>query len=121
MNHLRQLGGHHQNPFSGKVTDFNMWGRSFTKEELVSFTTCKTEKLATLKREAKVVDWTNLSVFYQGSNVVEGVASNDDICHNVTSQSDVVLFPTQVTFHSAASICRQVSMLQNVFVISRNL
>ena len=53
MNHLRQLGGHHQNPFSGKVTDFNMWGRSFTKEELVSFTTCKTEKLATLKREAK--------------------------------------------------------------------
>jgi len=105
---LPQVGGHHQNPFSGQVTDFNIWPRPLSPEEIATFSTCDALGLASLMRDATFVAWTSADVVFRGSNVVESVASRDDVCRKSASRNGgVVLFPTQTTFHSAAAVCRQ--------------
>ena len=89
----------------GQVTDFNMWKRALTTQEMMDYTTCK----RMLKGD--MINWDTSK--WELENMSERETSDEEIC--VSPRPGNVLFPEKRTFADIRSFCPKVILKKIVF------
>jgi len=74
-----QLGGISTKPFSGIITDLNVWSRPLNGKEQEGFHFCKPETIAS---KPNSVNWDKLSILSKGVSVKENDIIVYELCPN---------------------------------------
>lgn len=88
----------------GEVSDFNMWDRTLTVDEMIGFTTCSN------KLKGNMVNWDYSDWKVENMTVTD--VDYDEIC--IPPRPGHVLFPEKRGFPSLTSICHQMRGLPAV-------
>ncbi len=102
-----QIGGNLSQPFTGKVTDFNVWNISLSDIELTQFSSCTITKIYT-ENVTMPLQWpmTHLKLTTNSSKKTN--VSLEDICSETIS-AKLMLFQMQVTAEQAFIITDQLN------------
>ena len=107
--------------FSGKISDFNVWNRSLTNEEMKRFVSKCDESL--FDPTSQSVTWSNLKFPLNSSSIKIDKVPKESLCGNPVSSKVTKMFPLAVTFTRATEICRQIGgkmlELQNMIEVNR--
>ncbi len=101
------LGGFPDYPFTGKITDFNLWKRPLTFDEAALFTTCQSDKV---ENETLVVSWQKSKLTFT-DNLIDNVTDRIvkvpavEVCANWLP-IQMKLFNRIVTFNQAVAITK---------------
>jgi hypothetical protein len=101
------LGGFPDYPFTGKITDFNLWKRPLSFEEAALFTTCQSDKV---ENETLVVSWRKSKLTFT-DNLIDNVTDRIvkvptvEVCANWLPIR-MKLFNRIVTFDQAVAITK---------------
>jgi len=104
-----KLGG--TSTFSGHITDFNVWSRPLSAEEVKKYQhDCKVDVSKILKPD--IVSWPNINLTNQTTKNKIIILQRNKICDNqLVNKSDVILiFPYEATYDAAVKKCKTMNV-----------
>jgi hypothetical protein len=102
-----QIGGNLSQPFTGKVTDFNVWNVSLSDIQLTEFSACTITKIYT-ENVTMPLQWSMTNISLPNNSSKKTNVSLEDICSELIS-AKLMLFQMQVTAEQAFIITDQLN------------
>ena len=90
--------------FRGGITDFNIWSRSLTKDEMLQFTHSTSH---TFKSNADIINWNSLQILKKGENAVDENEFEDRIFRKKSYLEAILIFPHVKTYEISKHNCKQ--------------
>ena len=89
---------------NGAMTDFNIWNRTLTKEELFDWSSCK--KML----NGNVVSWNNITLNMMGDFDIIDLAI-DEVCGDIESKNKIEAFENKRNFLDGKYFCNKIGEL----------
>ena len=89
---------------NGAMTDFNIWNRTLTKEELFDWSSCK--KML----NGNIVSWNNITLNMMGDFDIIDLAI-DEVCGHIESKNKIEAFENKKNFLDGKYFCNKIGEL----------
>jgi len=95
------IGGEEQRPFSGWITDLNIWSKELSIESMKSFVSC-----SPVQPSPDLLQWESLKLLWLGNRVTEKYLSRDEICSARKDDEQILIFISfKLTFEESIKTC----------------
>ena len=107
INSSIELGGVRKDPFSGKITDLNIWNRPLTENEIKGYSlNCDESMFA--PEQPLLWSKLNFSAISNNSNVIQLASIKyEKLCKPLAAKTKI--FPTKTNFKESLQMCNQLS------------
>ena len=105
-NHSITLGGR---SFIGKITDFNVWSRILSIQEISSYSLGCDQNFVKLSNPENML-WTAVNITSQGSNTRQVIVSVNEFCQSGDeSRRAIIIVPEITEYDTSANFCNEIN------------
>ncbi len=104
-NYLISLGGGN---FCGKISDFNVWSRILSTQEISTYSLGCDQNFVKLSNPENVI-WTAVNITYQGSNTKTEVLSTKEFCQTGDKSRAIIIGPESNNYENSIIFCNQLN------------